>query len=88
MHAERSENLPPEPRSNFERAVMMVLLTGEHGLWTQAELEREVCGPRGNPVDAIDAINHLYGRGLIHVFGEFVTPTRAARAMDELSQGA
>jgi hypothetical protein len=26
--------------------------------------------------------------GLIHVFGEFVTPTRAARAMDELSQGA
>jgi hypothetical protein len=87
MHAERSENLPPEPPSGVERAVMMQLLTGEHALWTQAELEREVCGPRGNPVDAIDAIEHLYGRGPIHVFGEFVTPNRAARAMDELVAG-
>jgi hypothetical protein len=85
MHAESSENLPPEPRSGVERAVMMVLLTGEHGLWTQAELEREVCGPRGDPIDVIDAVSHLYGRGLIHVLGEFVTPTRAARHMDELS---
>jgi hypothetical protein len=36
-----------------------------------------------------DAINHLYHTGLVHVFGrfgEYVTPTRAARQMDELSR--
>lgn len=36
----------------------------------------------------IDAINSLYGAGLIHFTGELVTPTRAARMMDELTDGA
>jgi hypothetical protein len=86
MHAERSENLPLEPPSVVERAVMSVLLSGEHALWTQAELQREVCGPHGDPADVTDAVANLYGCGLIHVFaGEFVTPTRAARHMDELA---
>jgi hypothetical protein len=67
---------------------MMILLTGEHGLWTIDELEREVSGPRGDGGNIDDAVNHLYGRGLIHVVGEFVAPTRAARAMDELTGGA
>jgi hypothetical protein len=88
MHAERSEKSPYDPASGCDTAVMMVLLTGEHGLWTIDELDREVSGPRGDGGNIGDAVSHLYGRGLIHVVGEFVTPTRAARAMDELSGGA
>jgi hypothetical protein len=64
---------------------MGVLLSGEHGLWTVSELKREVSGPRGDGGNVEDAIGELYGCGLIHVFGEFVTPSRAARHMDEIA---
>jgi hypothetical protein len=84
MHAERNECRPPEHPSDVERAVMAVLLTGDQGLWTRSELEREVAGLRSDPADVEEAIEALYGSGLIHVFGEFVTPARAARNMDEL----
>jgi hypothetical protein len=84
MHAERSDSQPPEHPSDVERSVMAVLLTGDHGLWTRSELEREVAGLHSDPADIEEAIGALYGSGLIHVFGEFVTPTRAARNMDEL----
>jgi hypothetical protein len=86
MHAERSEKDPFEAPTDVERAVMMELLASEHFLWTRAELERAVAGPRGNPSQVEDAIAHLYDTGLVHVFaGEFVTPTRAARQMDLLA---
>jgi hypothetical protein len=85
MHAESSGRESLEPPTDVERAVISELLTGEHGLWTRAELERAVSGPRGNPSNVEDAINRLYDTGLVHVFGEFVTPTRAARQMDQLS---
>jgi hypothetical protein len=88
MHAESSEREPLESFSGVERAVISELLTGEHGLWTRAELMRAVAGPRGDETPVDDAITHLYDTGLVHVFGqfgEFVTPTRAARHMDELS---
>jgi hypothetical protein len=86
MHAERSEIDALEPPSDVERAVMMELLASEHFLWTRAELERAVAGPRGNPAQVEDAIAHLYDTGLVHVFAEeFVTPTRAARQMDVLA---
>lgn len=85
MHAERSENMPLEDRGNVERAVMLELLTGEHGLWTQAELERAISRPHGNPTPVVDAIARLHDMGLIHVFDEYITPTRAARHMDQLT---
>jgi hypothetical protein len=85
MHAERSENLSLEPPADVERAVMMGLFASEHFLWTRAEPERAVAGPRGNPASVEDAISHLYDTGLVHVFAdELVTPTRAARQMDLL----
>jgi hypothetical protein len=68
-----------------ERAVMMEFLASEHSLWTRAELERAVAGPRRNPAHVEDAIAHLYDTGLVHVFGEIVAPTRAARQMDVLA---
>jgi hypothetical protein len=64
---------------------MVELLASEHSLWTRAELERAVAGPRGNPAHVEDAIAHLYVTGLVHVLGEIVAPTRAARQMDLLA---
>ena len=86
MQAERSEIDPLEPPTDVKRAVMMELLASEHSLWTRAELERAVAGPRGNPAHVEDAIAHLYDTGLVHVFAEeLVTPSRAARQMDLLA---
>jgi hypothetical protein len=70
------------------RTVMMVLLSGEHDAWSSDELQREIAGVRGNRGAVVDAIDELYGAGLVNVTGELLTPTRAARAMDELTLGA
>jgi hypothetical protein len=78
----------PLPFVETERTVMMVLLAGEHDPWTRADLQREIAGTRYDPVGVIDAINSLYGAGLVHFTGDLVTPTRAARKMDELTDGA
>lgn len=51
---------------------------------TRDELQREIEGSRREAVDVAEAIDALYGAGLIHVSGELITPTRAARLMDEL----
>jgi hypothetical protein len=85
MHAERSDSLPIDAPSELEAVVMMVLLAGDHVLWSRAELEREIAGVRGNPVDVTDAVDALYATGLVHLHGELVTPTRAARRMTQLN---
>ncbi len=84
MHAERSESLSPDVGTVTEHAVMTLLLASEHGPWSRAELEREVSGVDGNPMDVTDAVDSLYASGLVHLSGELVTVTRAARRMDEL----
>ena len=65
-----------------EQAIMMLLLSGGHaGIWTRAEIELEV---GSSPLDVQDALAALHGSGLVHLEGEFVSPTRAAQRMDEL----
>jgi hypothetical protein len=71
-----------------ERTVMMVLLSGEHEPWTRADLQREVAGVKDDPLAVIDALNALFAAGLVQFTDELVTPTRAARKMDELTDGA
>jgi hypothetical protein len=88
MHAERSELTVAERDRRTEAAVMMILLSDEHSPWSRAELEREVAGVSGNPIDVTDAVDRLYASKLVHLSGELVTPTRAARRMDELTEGA
>ena len=61
----------------------MVLL-GDDSPWTLAELVRELSDDN----DTVDAVNSLYGAGLVHRLGDFVLPTRAARRADELYDGA
>ncbi len=67
-----------------QRIVLMTLLASEQGPWTREELQREISGSKHEPIDPSDAIDDLYSAGLVHVSGEFVTPTRAAWLMDEL----
>jgi hypothetical protein len=48
---------------------------------TRAELELEV---NATPLDVQDALAALHGSGLVHLHGELVIASRAARRMDEL----
>jgi hypothetical protein len=84
MHTEPSASSIAELEHHTEAVVMMILLESEHSPWSRAELEREVAGVKGNPLDVTDAVNRLYSSGLVHLSGELVTSTRAARRMDEL----
>jgi hypothetical protein len=88
MHTERTGCPRAVPAIQAQSVVMMVLLSGEHEPWTQAELEREIAGTRGDPVAVADAIRELHGAGLLNITGELVTPTRAAQKMNELTDGA
>jgi hypothetical protein len=88
MHAEPTRCPRTLPLIETERTVMMVLLSGEHDPWTRDDLQREIAGTKDDPLAVIDAINSLYGAGLVHFTGELVTPTRPARKMDELAEGA
>jgi hypothetical protein len=87
-HAERSELTLAERDRHTEAAVMWRLLSSEHGSWSRAELERDVAGVNGKPLEVADAINRLYAVGLIHLAGELVFPSLPARRMDELTEGA
>jgi hypothetical protein len=84
MRAERSDSALAERDRHTEAVLMMLLPESEHSPWSRVALEREVAGVKGNPLDVPDAVNRLYSSGLVHLSGELVTPTRAARRMDEL----
>lgn len=85
MHADRIDCPCAAIATETQRIVMMVLLSGDPGPWSRAELHREIQGSRGEPIDVDEAIDALYGAGLIHVSDELIHPSRAARVMDELS---
>jgi hypothetical protein len=81
MQANRSDC--PSPADEPQRIVLMVLLADDKP-WSRAELQRELSGSSGDPVDPSDAINALYASGLIHISCDLVFPSRAACLMDEL----
>jgi hypothetical protein len=86
MHDDqRSEDDEDTGISEDQRAksVLNVLLCGPSWPWTVDEIARELQAP----LDAVDAIAGLCEAGLVHRFGEFVIPTRAARRADELGAG-
>jgi hypothetical protein len=66
----------------IEAAIMTLLLSGGHeGPWTRAELELEVSA---SPLDVQDVLAALRGSGLLHMEGDLVIASRAARRIDEL----
>ena len=65
-----------------EAAIMTLLLSSGHeGPWTRTELELEVSA---FPLNVQDVLAALRGSGLLHLEGELVIASRAARRMDEL----
>jgi hypothetical protein len=70
-----TELTPPPERS--AHAIVLDLLVGaeNHWPWSVDEVAREI----SSSIDAADAIDALYGAGLIHRTSDgFVFPTRAA----------
>lgn len=63
-------------------AVLSILLDcdGHRGLWSVEEIGRAVDGP----MKALDAVSRLQRDGLIHRYGDFVFPTRAASRFNEI----
>jgi len=88
MHAERGESSLAERERRTEASVMRLLLSSEHGPWSRAELERDVAGVSGEPLDVADATNRLYAAGLIHLSGELVFPSLPARAHGRADRGS
>jgi hypothetical protein len=84
MQDQRIEDRQDEDRFSgidFEKAVLELLLN-ERFLWSVDEIAREISG---GPIEATDAIAGLAGAGLVHRFGEFVFPARAARHADRIA---
>jgi len=75
---------PVEQDRDMDAAVMGLLLDERFHVWAVVEVEREI----GDPVAVRDSLNRLRGAGLVHEIHmrEFVMPTRAALAADELPQ--
>jgi hypothetical protein len=82
MHADRSDC--PSPAEDLQQFVMTVLFSEDHPRWTHAELGRELSRPGDEPVNVDDAVGALYRAGLVHVSGDLIEPTRAARYLDDL----
>jgi DNA-binding HxlR family transcriptional regulator len=79
---ERTTHQDPDQQST-EAAIVALLLAHEHaGIWTQAEIERELSA---SPLTVKDSLATLTAAGLIHRHNELVLPTRAAQRMDELA---
>lgn len=83
MVSSDEQTTPGEPMDRRERTVLHLLIQDPFP-WTIEELGREL----DDQASTSDAVATLAGAGLVHRFGEFVTPTRSARHSDELYEGA
>ena len=91
MRGNRSESTPTGERPQdaeidqeaVEAAIISMLLNDEHQLpWTRAEVEREM---GASTITTYDALVALRAAGLLHMHGELVIVSRAARRMDGLA---
>ena len=81
MQDERTCEPSPAEASRSEAVVMLMLLHAGHWWpWSMAEISQEL----GSELLAADAVAGLHAAGLVHRFGEFVLPTRAATRMQQL----
>jgi hypothetical protein len=71
----------PDPRATEAGILVLLLSGGHHGIWTRSEIELEA---GAGPLDVQDALAALQASGLVHLHDELVTPTRAARFLNEL----
>jgi hypothetical protein len=70
----RPDHLPQAP-AGTQRVILRLLLSGEkERLWPLETVVHHV----GNPITALDALVALSDAGLVHRWGRYVIPTRAA----------
>ncbi len=70
----RPDHLPQAP-AGVQRLILRLLLAGEsERLWPLELIVRRV----GDPITALDALVALSDAGLVHRWGHYVIPTRAA----------
>ncbi len=62
--------------------MLQVLRVDRDERWDRAELEREIYDIA--PLEVSDALERLRREGLVHVEGELVLASRAARHLDDL----
>lgn len=74
------DNVSHEDR---DKCVLILLMDDPSLPWTVEELACELDTQSG----AEDSVDRLSRAGLIHRFGPFVFPTRAARRADQISAG-
>jgi hypothetical protein len=74
---------PEEPSVDAAaRGIMSVLLASDYnGPWAREDLERQMSSPA---LTVMDALLDLQAEGLVHIFGEIVFASHAARRMDDL----
>jgi hypothetical protein len=75
-------------QSTLKQVLLGLLLEDRSGLWTLAELDRQLrpsTDPAQNAVDVEDAVEDLYACGLLHRCGQFVVASRAAHAAQLLA---
>ncbi len=66
-----------------EKAIVLQLLRDDHDeRWSRAELEVELV-PTG-PLAISDALARLEAAGVLHLFGEAVSASRATKRLDDL----
>ena len=70
-------------RGKLDLCVLNLMLCDSPWPWTVDEIACEL----HTRIGAVNAVGRLSGMGLVHRFGEFVFPTRAARRADELGAG-
>jgi hypothetical protein len=83
MQGERNWSLELKAEEIAQRAVMLQVLRDDRDeRWSRAELEREIYDIE--PLEISDALERLSREGVVHLFGELVLASRAARHLDAL----
>jgi hypothetical protein len=93
MRDQRIPGSEPGDPHTLKQALLDLLLEDRPGLWTLAELDRQLhpssdtaTGETPITVDVEDAVEDLYAVGLLHRLGQFVFATRAAHEAHRLAE--
>jgi hypothetical protein len=80
---DQSKQVPGSDDRLVEKAIVLQLLRDDHDeRWSRAELEVEMF-PIG-PMAISDALARLEAEGVLHLFGEAVSASRATKRLDDL----